>query len=81
MPQDVFITLHQRSGCQQRGYFDAQEHNRIAQLYFQFTVGHTVLWDMINSSGMPEASFEGRETETKSDVHPGTRMKLVFAAQ
>ena len=46
-----FIALHQRGGWPKRGYFTSVENNQIERLYFRFVVGHTTLWDMINSYG------------------------------
>jgi len=52
-----FIALHQNGGWAKRGYFVTEENNQIERFYFRFVVGHTVLWDIINSYGGPQTRF------------------------
>jgi len=52
-----FIALHQRGGWPKRGYFNSEENNQIERFYFRFVVGHTTMWDMINSYGGPQTRF------------------------
>ena len=61
-----FIALHQRGGWPKRGYFDSEENNRIERLYFRFVVGHTTLWDIINSYGGPQARYTDDGTGIKA---------------
>ena len=63
-----FIALHQRGGWSKRGYFVSEENNQIERFYFRFVVGHTTLWDTINSYGGPQARFSEDETGTKAHV-------------
>jgi len=46
-----FIALHQRGDWTEHGYFVTEENNQIERFYFRFVVGHTTLWDIINSYG------------------------------
>jgi hypothetical protein len=61
-----FIALHQHGDWQKRGYFVAEEHNQIERFYFRFVVGHTTLWDIINSYGGPKSRFTDDETGIKA---------------
>lgn len=61
-----FIALHQRGGWPTRGYFDSQENNQIERFYFRFVVGHTTLWDIINSYGGDQARFTDDEIGIKA---------------
>ncbi len=61
-----FIALHQRGGWAKRGYFVTEENNQIERFYFRFVVGHTTLWDIINSYGGPQARFTDDETGIKA---------------
>jgi hypothetical protein len=61
-----FIALHQRGGWAKRGYFVAEENNLIERFYFRFVVGHTTLWDIINSYGGTQARFSDDETGIKT---------------
>ena len=60
-----FTALHQRGGWSKRGYFDSEENNQIERFYFRFVVGHTTLWDIINSYGGPQARYTDDETGIK----------------
>ncbi len=64
--QSEFIALHQRGGWSKRGYFVAEENNQIERFYFRFVVGHTALWDTINSYGGPQARFTDDKTGIKA---------------
>ncbi len=61
-----FIALNQRGGWSKRGYFTSVENNQIERLYFRFVVGHTTLWDMINSYGGEKARYTDDETGIKA---------------
>ena len=61
-----FMALHQRGGWPKRGYFDSEENSQIERLYFRFVVGHTTLWDMINSYGGPQARYTDDGTGIKA---------------
>ena len=63
-----FIALHQRGGWAKRGYFVSKENNQIERFFFRFVVGHTTLWDIINSYGGPQARFTEDKTGTKAHV-------------
>jgi len=63
-----FIALHQRGGWLKRGYFTSEENNQIERLYFRFVVGHTALWDTIDSYGGPQAQFTDAATAAKAHV-------------
>ena len=61
-----FLALHRQGGWQKRGYFDAVEHNKIERYYFRFVVGHTTLWDIINSYEGEKVGFADEETGIKA---------------
>jgi len=61
-----FIALHRRGGWSKRGYFNSGENNQIERFYFRFVVGHTTLWDTINSYGGPHARFSDDESGIKA---------------
>jgi hypothetical protein len=63
-----FVVLHQRGGWAERGYFVSAENNQIERFFFRFVVGHTTLWDTINSYGGPQARFTEDKTGTKAHV-------------
>lgn len=63
-----FIALHQHGGWQKRGYFDAAEHNQLERFYFRFVVGHTALWEIINSYGGSKSRFTDDEIGIKAHV-------------
>ncbi len=60
------IDLHKNAHWKKRGYFNAAEQNQIERLYFHFVVGHTALWDIINSYGGPETPFPDSELGIKA---------------
>ena len=64
-----FKALHQNAGWTQRGYFVAEENNRIERLYFRFVVGHTTLWDIINSYGGTQTRFNDDEIGIKAHAN------------
>jgi len=64
--RSAFIALHQRGGWLKRGYFTSEENNQIEQLYFRFMVGHTTLWDIIDSYKEPQAHLIDGETLAKT---------------
>ena len=62
------IALHQHGGWQKRGYFDAAEDNQIERFYFRFVVGHTTLWEIINSYEGTKSRFTDDEIGIKAHV-------------
>jgi hypothetical protein len=64
-----FIALHQSGGWAKRGYFVTEENNQIERFYFRFVVGHTVLWDIINSYGGPQTRFNDDEIGIKAHAN------------
>ena len=63
-----FIALHQRGGWLKRGYFTSEENNQIERFYFRFVVGHTTLWDIIDSYRGLQAHLTDDETEIKAQT-------------
>ena len=63
-----FFNFHRRGSWQERGYFTAEENDRIEDLFFHFTTGHTALWDLINYYQGTDAYFPDDETEIKAHV-------------
>ena len=61
-----FMALHKRGGWPKRGYIDSEESNQFERFYFRFVVGHTCLWDIINSYGGGQARFADDETGIKA---------------
>lgn len=64
-----FIALHQSGGWTKRGYFVTEENNQIERFYFRFVVGHTALWDIINSYGGPQTRFNDDEIGIKAHAN------------
>ena len=64
-----FIALHQSGAWTKRGYFVTEENNQIERCYFRFVVGHTVLWDIINSYGGPQTRFNDDEIGIKAHAN------------
>jgi hypothetical protein len=64
-----FISLHQSGGWIKRGYFVAEENNRIERLYFRFVVGHTALRDIINSYGGTQTRLTNDEIVIKAHAN------------
>jgi len=62
------IALHRRGGWRERGYFTSEENNQIERFYFRFVVGHTTLWDIIDSYGGPQAHVTDDGTVAKAHV-------------
>ena len=65
-----FHTFNLQGGWRERGYFNAEEADRVEGLLFRFVTSHTALWDMADSYGGPEAIF------TTDDA--GARAELLF---
>ena len=58
-------------------FFDAQDTNQIEHLLFRFVVGHTTLWDIVDSYGGLDADFPEDPKDTKAYVLSITATLLV----
>lgn len=63
-----FFDFHRRGSWRKRGYFTAEENDRIEDLFFHFTTGHTALWDLVNYYEGTDVHFSDDETGIKAHV-------------
>jgi hypothetical protein len=65
---DEFAALREQGGWVERGYFSAQENDRMEHLLFRFVTSHTALWDINAAYHDMRTGFEDPVLDAKAQV-------------